>query len=221
MTSSYNQKQEVGLRIKEARSALGWTQKQLCEQAGMKLPSLRDYELGNSIPGGEAVTALMTAGINANWLLTGEGPMLIDDMCPPTPLLAGKGEMLLADCRARTEVERKESFGDAFVQMAIVTTPDGANSTGQEINEPLLNACYRACRDLYKEGFDALPPQVQMGYASDLYTLLARLCISNGKDLAEVMVLEGPKLVDLLSIYNKLGWSRKFPPPPMADGCFF
>ena len=45
----------------------------------MKLPSVRDYELGNSIPGGEAVAALMRIGISANWLLTGEGAMLLSD----------------------------------------------------------------------------------------------------------------------------------------------
>lgn len=45
----------------------------------MKLPSVRDYELGNSIPGGEAVAALMRVGISANWLLTGEGAMLLSD----------------------------------------------------------------------------------------------------------------------------------------------
>ncbi|MDP1896796.1 MAG: hypothetical protein Q8K43_02810 [Sulfurimicrobium sp.] len=120
----------------------------------------------------------------------------------------------------KREMKKPENQPSDFLKMAhmaTVSTPQ----TSQEINETLLNACYRACHDLYKEGFDALPPQVQMGYASDLYTLLARLCVSNGKDLAEVMVLEGPKLVDLLSIYNKLGWSRKFPIPPMADGCFF
>lgn len=45
----------------------------------MKLPSVRDYELGNRIPGGEAVADLVSIGINANWLLTGEGAMLLSD----------------------------------------------------------------------------------------------------------------------------------------------
>lgn len=49
------------------------------------LPSLRDYELGKSIPGGEAIGGLVRAGINANWLLTGEGPMLLADWVAPAP----------------------------------------------------------------------------------------------------------------------------------------
>ncbi|MEQ1814378.1 MAG: helix-turn-helix transcriptional regulator [Candidatus Nitrotoga sp.] len=72
-----NSKQSIGTRIKQARTALGLTQKGLCEKTGMKLPSLRDYELGNSIPGGEAIADLMRAEISANWVLTGEGEMLL------------------------------------------------------------------------------------------------------------------------------------------------
>lgn len=77
-----NQKQAVGGRLKEARAALGLTQKELCALIEKPLPSLRDYELGKSIPGGEAVASLVRAGINANWLLTGEGPMLLADAFP-------------------------------------------------------------------------------------------------------------------------------------------
>lgn len=84
MQPSDNQKQAVGLRIKEARSALGLTQKELCAKAGMKLPSLRDYELGKRIPGGEAVADLVRVNINANWLLTGEGPIHLADLQSPS-----------------------------------------------------------------------------------------------------------------------------------------
>ena len=80
-----NQKQAIGGRLKEARAALGVTQKELCVQVEMPLPSLRDYELGNRIPGGDAIASLVRAGINANWLLTGEGPMLLADLAAPAP----------------------------------------------------------------------------------------------------------------------------------------
>lgn len=75
-----NQKQAVGERLKEARAALRLTQKELCAKVEMPLPSLRDYELGKRIPGGDAIAALIRAGINANWLLTGEGPMLLAEL---------------------------------------------------------------------------------------------------------------------------------------------
>jgi transcriptional regulator with XRE-family HTH domain len=93
-------KKEIGSRLKQARSALGMTQKEFCARYGIKIPSLRDYELGNSIPGGEAISDLMRAGINSNWLLTGEG------------------EMLLADHQAKLERTSKEVFGDAPTRLA-------------------------------------------------------------------------------------------------------
>lgn len=32
------------------------------------------------MPGGDAVASMVRSGINANWLLTGEGPMLLADL---------------------------------------------------------------------------------------------------------------------------------------------
>lgn len=95
MNSSDNQKQVIGLRIKEARAALLLTQKEFCLMTGMKLPSLRDYELGNRIPGGEAIADLASAKININWLLTGVGEMFLADI-PYSP------------SRANTELSVKE-----------------------------------------------------------------------------------------------------------------
>lgn len=80
-----NLKAAIGSRIKEARAALEMTQKELCETIGMPLPSLRDYELCKRIPGGEAIAMFCCAGINANWLLLGEGPMLITDQQAMAP----------------------------------------------------------------------------------------------------------------------------------------
>lgn len=77
MISSGNLKEEIGARIKEARAALTLTQKEFCQATGMKLPSLRDYELGNRIPGGEAIVDFARARINSHWLLTGEGDMFL------------------------------------------------------------------------------------------------------------------------------------------------
>lgn len=79
MIASGNQENEIGQRIKKARAALGLTQKELCEKTGMKLQSLLSYELGNRIPGGAALADLMRAEISANWLLTGEGGMLLSE----------------------------------------------------------------------------------------------------------------------------------------------
>jgi phage repressor protein C with HTH and peptisase S24 domain len=81
--SSGNLKEELGQRLKQARGTFAMTQKEWCAASGMKLPSLRDYELGKTIPGGEALSLYAIAGINLNWLLTGDGPMRLRDL-PPT-----------------------------------------------------------------------------------------------------------------------------------------
>ncbi|MFZ4540133.1 helix-turn-helix domain-containing protein [Propionivibrio sp.] len=81
-----NQKKAVGDRLKKARTELFLTQKELFTLSGIPVPSLQDYEAGKRMPGGDAVSALIRFGINANWLLTGEGPMLLADLEKPEPL---------------------------------------------------------------------------------------------------------------------------------------
>lgn len=73
-------KEALGRRLKEARECLGETQKELGARIDMPIPSLREYELGKRTPGGDAIEAFIRAGINANWLLTGEGPMLLAEL---------------------------------------------------------------------------------------------------------------------------------------------
>lgn len=73
-----NLKDAVGKRLRIARESLGLTQKEFCDRIGMPLPTLRDQELCKRIPGGEAISAFMSAGISADWLLSGKGDMLQD-----------------------------------------------------------------------------------------------------------------------------------------------
>lgn len=70
----------VAARLRAARDALRLTQKQVAQRIKMPLPSYKDYEAGNRIPGGEALGLLILAGINANWLITGAGPMLMAEL---------------------------------------------------------------------------------------------------------------------------------------------
>lgn len=74
-----NQKKIIGGRLKDARAGLKMTQKEMVLASGIPLPSLRDYEGGKRMPGGDAIASFLSVGINANWLLTGHGPMLWED----------------------------------------------------------------------------------------------------------------------------------------------
>lgn len=73
-------REAVATRLKQTRHSMALTQKEAAIKAGISLPSYKDYEVGKSIPGGEAVAGLMQLGINANWLLTGEGTMFLADI---------------------------------------------------------------------------------------------------------------------------------------------
>lgn len=67
----------VGERMKLAREAVGLPQKAFCEKFGCV--SVRTYqknEAGYNEAGIGLMDAFIRAGINANWLLTGEGQML-------------------------------------------------------------------------------------------------------------------------------------------------
>lgn len=46
---------------------------------GVSYGVYQKYESDRTIPGGDAVKGFIEAGINANWLMTGEGPMLLED----------------------------------------------------------------------------------------------------------------------------------------------
>ncbi|THF63740.1 helix-turn-helix transcriptional regulator [Pseudothauera nasutitermitis] len=67
-------------RLKAVRAALGLTQKEFAAQSGVSPRGYQGYEDGRSVPGGEAIEGLVRAGVNANWLLTGEGPMLRSEL---------------------------------------------------------------------------------------------------------------------------------------------
>ena len=67
----------ISERLKAFRAELKLTQKQLAEQIGVSGRGYQGYEDGRSIPGGDAIGRFVKLGLNANWLLTGDGEMLI------------------------------------------------------------------------------------------------------------------------------------------------
>lgn len=87
----------IGARMRAARDALGLGQKAFAEQYGLNDRTFRKNEAGLNEAGICLVGAFIAAGINANWLLTGEGPMLLQDLQPevkPEPI----DERVLAIC---------------------------------------------------------------------------------------------------------------------------
>lgn len=78
----------IGARLKLWRGQEKLTQPEAATCLGMPFRTYQNYEGGVRPPNTDAWLAFARAGINANWLLTGEGPMLLADLAPkpaPTP----------------------------------------------------------------------------------------------------------------------------------------
>lgn len=74
----------IGARMAAARKALGLSQAKFCEQNGYSLRTYQKNEGGHNEAGITLGAAFSRAGINANWLLTGEGPMRLADLADAT-----------------------------------------------------------------------------------------------------------------------------------------
>jgi len=68
--------EQIGSRLKIWRKHLGFTQSKFADVSGVHIGVLKKYERGVNVPGGEALGAFSSTGVNINWLLTGEGDMI-------------------------------------------------------------------------------------------------------------------------------------------------
>lgn len=76
--ASKEEKKTVGQRLVLARKTLGLTQKSLSAEAGIPLPTIKDYEGGKTMPGAKAMQKYASLGVNIGWVLDGDGPILLE-----------------------------------------------------------------------------------------------------------------------------------------------
>ncbi|MCC5811171.1 MAG: helix-turn-helix transcriptional regulator [Ectothiorhodospiraceae bacterium] len=69
---------EIGGRIAQIRGSR--SQAAFAKDLGVHKNTLGGYERGERKPDAEFLSALMRAGYSANWVITGEGPMLLKDL---------------------------------------------------------------------------------------------------------------------------------------------
>lgn len=120
----------LGERIKAARKAVGLTQDSLAALAGATSKrGLQDNEAGKGMPGGQMIGAMVRAGINANWLLTGEGPMLLKELGAASP--------------AGLDLAR--------LQLAIATVEEGLSANKRVMAPDKKAELVLAVYDLYQE----------------------------------------------------------------------
>lgn len=73
----------IGTRIKQWRAKKNLTQDDISSQLGIPFSTYQKYEMDNRRPGVDALEAFAKAGININWLVTGEGSMQLESMETP------------------------------------------------------------------------------------------------------------------------------------------
>jgi transcriptional regulator with XRE-family HTH domain len=71
---------EISARLRAAREAIGKGQAEFSRENGLSPGTYRKNENGVTEAGICLAGVFIRAGINANWLLTGEGPMLLKDL---------------------------------------------------------------------------------------------------------------------------------------------
>ena len=89
----------IQARLKSVRTSLGLTQKGVAEKLCISARGYQVYEDGHSFPGGKVIEGFVNLGVNANWLLTGEGDMFLvkpprascGESFPTTALTDGEG----------------------------------------------------------------------------------------------------------------------------------
>ncbi|MCX7174159.1 MAG: helix-turn-helix transcriptional regulator [Proteobacteria bacterium] len=131
----------IGGRMRLAREALGLSQQELASSVGGSKRGIQDNEARNRVPGGEVIFGLVLLGINANWLLTGKGPMLLKDLSPtPTPArinAAALGVMFEAAHMAHpnASISRKAALAAEFYALSVedgTVTSDGIHPPAQD-----------------------------------------------------------------------------------------
>jgi transcriptional regulator with XRE-family HTH domain len=70
---------KISERLSQLRVKLDISQPAAATRFHIPLPSWKNYEKGPSEPGSGALRGLAEGGVNINWLLTGEGEMLLTD----------------------------------------------------------------------------------------------------------------------------------------------
>lgn len=135
---------DISDRIKSARAALKLKQDEMSALMGMSIDTYKKYEGGLRKPGAEALGSFMGAGINANWLLGGEGPMLLRDLASPVRLVA-------SDQAGAYQVQPHPGLDLERLQLAIATIEEALEQTRSTASPDgkaqLVAAVYDTLRD--------------------------------------------------------------------------
>lgn len=109
--------------MKAARESLGLTQEGLAKAVGGSKRGIQNNEAPISVPGGEVIFGLVKLGINANWLLTGDGPMLLADLAPKPARINAEALGIMLEAARKThpkaDTTRQAALAAKFYTVAV------------------------------------------------------------------------------------------------------
>lgn len=134
----------LGERMKAAREVLRMSQVMFCEQFGHSHRTYQKNEAGKSEPGITLAKTFIDAGVNANWLLSGEGPMLLRDLTSPVRLVA-------SDQVGAYQVQPPPGLDLERLQHAIATVEEALEQTRRTMDPARKAELVLAVYDLFQE----------------------------------------------------------------------
>ena len=105
----------ISERLRQVCEAKNWKIKDFAEQTGIAYRTLPGYVGGEREPNAEGMTAIAKAGVNLNWLVSGEGEMF--QIATQEIAMSEQEEKLLNNYRTMPE-NLKDAFSISFKEIS-------------------------------------------------------------------------------------------------------
>ena len=111
----WNAQMCISERLRQVCEAKNWKITDFAEQAGIAYRTMQGYIGGEREPNAEGMSGIAKAGVNLNWLVSGEGEMFQAVMQKNT--ISKQEEKLIADYRTMPE-NLKDAFAISFKEIS-------------------------------------------------------------------------------------------------------
>ncbi|MDG6262499.1 MULTISPECIES: helix-turn-helix domain-containing protein [Pasteurellaceae] len=105
----------ISERLRQICEAKNWKIKDFAEQTGIAYRTLQGYVGGEREPNAEGMTAIAKAGVNLNWLVSGEGEMFQSEQ--QKTVMSEQETKLISDYRTMPE-NLKDAFSISFKEIS-------------------------------------------------------------------------------------------------------
>ena len=105
----------ISERFRQVCEVKNWKIKDFAEQTGIAYRTLQGYVGGEREPNTEGMTAIARAGVNLNWLVSGEGEMFQSE--PQKTVMSEQETKLILNYRTMPE-NLKDAFSISFKEIS-------------------------------------------------------------------------------------------------------